>query len=270
MFYEVKGSFKYPDLPTEKLIDVSLYYSRKILIPYEISKERPVFIASELEDLAIQIMKELKEVEVELKKKNTKMKMDHFVLLNEKYSDYLESSNNHKNNRIFSSFLDDIHNQFLLILSLFSYKNYPFVLDDVFRKHFFEYRFISYLTTYFYYESVQFDKKVRKRNEKECAILDSPIDDGITLKDSIATKGEVTSKKETFKETVTNDLLVESFKALSALQQDILNFYYVEGYKEREISEMLNISQQAVSKSKRKAIDKLKKLMKGGCGYGRG
>lgn len=263
MLYEVRGSYQYPDLPTENLVDVSLYYHQKILISAEINNERPVFNAADLEELALRIINELREIEHEFKKKNPKKKMDDFHLLNVKYLAYLEINTKHLNNRIFTSFLEDVHNQFLLVLSLFSYKNYPFVLDDHFRQHFFEYRFISYLTTYFYFESVQYDKKIRKRSEKEIATLDSPIEEGITLKDTIAAKEEANSNKESFKDLLTNNLLLESFKNLSSQQQAILNYYYVEGYKEIEISKMLDVSQQAVSKAKKKAIEKLKKLMKG-------
>ncbi|MFD1738838.1 sigma-70 family RNA polymerase sigma factor [Bacillus salitolerans] len=264
MLYEVRGSYHYPDLPTENLVDVSLYYSKNILVPIEIKSERPIFNALDLEELALTIVDERREIENEFKKKSTKKKMSNFHLLNIRYLAYLEGNERHAKNRIFSSFLDDVQHQFLLVLSLLSYKNYPLVLDDVFRQHYFEYRFISYLTTYFYYESVKYDKNIRRRNERETATLDSSIEEGLTLKDSIPANEKSSSSRETFKDLLTNDLLIESFKILSNQQQSILNYYYVKGYKEREISDLLDISQQAVSKAKRKAIEKLKKLMKGG------
>ena len=263
MLYEVRGTYEYPDLPTENLVDVPLYFSGNLLISCEFNNERPVFNAADLEEFALQIMNELQEMERELQR-NSKRKISEFILSNQKYLSYIEDNKQNSNNRIFTSFLEDVHNQFLLVLGLFSYKDYPLVLDDRFRQHFFEYRFISYLTTYFYYESVQYDKKIRKRNEKEITTLDSPIEDGITLKDTIAAKEELYANKGSFKDLLTNDLLVQSFKKLSSQQQEVLNYYYVQGYKEKEISEVLGISQQAVSKSKRKAIDKLKVLMVGG------
>lgn len=264
MLYEISGSYQYPDLPTEKVVDVSLYYSKQILSEFETNKERPVFNASDLEGLAISIINELCEIELELKKEYTKKKMENFPLANVKYLAYLEDNSKHKTNRMFTSFIEDVHNQFLLVLSLFAYKSYSLVLDDTFRKHYFEYRFIAYLTICFYYESVQYDKKIRKHNEREAAILDSPIEEGITLKDLIAAKEESNLSEKPFNDLLNNDLLIESLKDLSSQQQSILSYYYVSGFNEREISEILKISQQAVSKAKRKAIDKLKKIMKGG------
>ena len=266
MIYEIWGSYQYPDIPTEQLVDVPLFYSKGILTPFRINKERPVFNASDLEVVSINIIEELQQIEEEIEKKCTKKGIDDFPLLKEKLNAYLKDNPKYMKNRVFKDFLEDVQHEFLFMLSLFSYKNYPFVLDNVFREHFFEYRFISYLSSYFYYESVRFDKTIRDRNMKESAVLDAPIEDGLTMKDTISMPVQESSSvnRDNIENLFTNTLLVKSFESLPSQQQTILFHYYVEGYKDREIAQKLGVSQQAISKSKRKAINQLKKIMKGG------
>ena len=266
MLYEVNGSFQFPDLPTDQLVDVVLYYSKKLLKPYKFERERPVFYASDLEAISISIIEELNQAEKEIKNEQNKKTINNFLFMNAKYKAYLAENKEHLSNRIFSEFLENEKHKLIFTLSLFSYKNYKSILDDIFREHIFEFKFISYLTTYFYYESVRFDKNIRSRNEKEYIVLDTPLNEGGSIKDTIVSpKQEPTINSGiSIEDRFFNEKLANSFQVLTPHQRSILIMYYVEGYKDLEIAEKLSISPQAVSKSKKSAIHKLKQLMKGG------
>jgi RNA polymerase sigma factor (sigma-70 family) len=258
MIYEVEGSFEFPDIPTEQLVDVILYYSKHLLKPSKYNKERPVFISRDLELISINIIKELDEAHRELKKNEIKRKIELFPYLNLKYCHYLE---NHVENRIFAQFIEEEKHKLILALSLFSYRDYSLVLEQAFREHFFEYKFIAYLSSYFYYESRNFDKKIRYNKEREAIVLDSPMEGGATLKDVLLIEQE-NIEIENLEELFSNELLTRSFKLLTSNQKSILILYFVEGYKDAEIAKKLAISPQAVSKSKRKAIERLRIVMK--------
>ena len=52
---------------------------------------------------------------------------------------------------------------------------------------------------------------------------------------------------------------------LTENERGIITYYYLHEWKEKEIARLLDITQQAVSKTKRKALEKLKKeLSQGG------
>ncbi len=191
--------------------------------------------------------------------------IEQFPLLLVKFKEYLEDNEQHLNNRIFAEFIEDDKNKLIFTLNLFSYKNFSLILDKVFREHVFEYKFISYVTTYFYYESVRFDKKIRSKNKIEPIILDSTVNEGVSMKDTLASSIHEATLKNTnsIKEIFSNEKLAGSFQVLTPHQRSILILYYVDGYKDYEIAQQLNVTPQAVSKNKRSAVQRLKKLMEG-------
>ena len=51
--------------------------------------------------------------------------------------------------------------------------------------------------------------------------------------------------------------LKEGYTRLTKREKNIINLYYLEGYKEEEIARFYGVSQQAVNKSRKKGIKKL-------------
>ena len=51
--------------------------------------------------------------------------------------------------------------------------------------------------------------------------------------------------------------LKEGYMRLTKREKNIINLYYLEGYKEEEIARFYGVSQQAVNKSRKKGIKKL-------------
>lgn len=105
--------------------------------------------------------------------------------MNIRYDFFLIKNPYYLDNPVFKSFIEEEENRVIFIKKLFNYKDYPSILDQKIRKHYFEIRFTSYVCTHLYYEALHFDKKTRTRLNKEQLILDQPINDkeGNTLKD---------------------------------------------------------------------------------------
>nr|WP_276564989.1 sigma-70 family RNA polymerase sigma factor [Brevibacillus halotolerans] len=68
-----------------------------------------------------------------------------------------------------------------------------------------------------------------------------------------------------WKEAISDEKLLHSIMKLTENERGIITYYYLHEWKEKEIARLLDITQQAVSKTKRKALEKLKKeLSQGG------
>lgn len=264
--YEISGDFQHPHLDIDNLINIEeLYHFRKIDCVYS-KNGRPVFRAEDLENIAIEIMKELDHSE-EMKSQSNLTKSK-YPFMNMRYEFFLKKNPNYIKNPIFKSFVEEEQNRIIFIKKLFNYKNYPYILDQKFREHYFEIRFISYICTHLYYQSIHFDKKIRKQSTKEIAILDQPIDDNeeLTMKDTIAAIQQTTQsevKPKSLEEVLSNEKIIKVLSKLTSKQREVLFQIYVNGYKEKEVAQELGVSQQAVSKIKRSALNKLKKGLRG-------
>ncbi|HHY73636.1 MAG TPA: sigma-70 family RNA polymerase sigma factor [Bacillus bacterium] len=122
---------------------------------------------------------------------------------------------------------------------------------------------LSYFSQYIYYFSINFDKSERKREERYMVILDKPIDDeeNITLIDNIAvleTYDYLTNSKH-IEDYIENVELIKKLRILSQHQKNILSMSYIDDLKDKEIAEILCISQQAVSKTRNKTLEKLRR-----------
>ncbi|MCA0972381.1 sigma-70 family RNA polymerase sigma factor [Halobacillus litoralis] len=133
------------------------------------------------------------------------------------------------------------------------------VLDECFKDFYFGVRFTSYVSTSLYFQSVNFDKRSRRFEERNALTLDQPVGDeeGVTLKDQII-EGEEDTKREPLEASIENQRLLDAFLSLTVQQRKILNLAYVEQYTDTEIAASLGVSQQSVSKSHKRALDKLK------------
>lgn len=94
-------------------------------------------------------------------------------------------------------------------------------------------------------------------------ILDKPIDDeeNITLIDNIAvleTYDYLTNSKH-IEDYIENVELIKKLRILSQHQKNILSMSYIDDLKDKEIAEILCISQQAVSKTRNKTLEKLRR-----------
>lgn len=138
-------------------------------------------------------------------------------------------------------------------------------LDMLFKEFYFKIRFTSHISSTIKFNSINFDKRLRKIQSRFNTILDTKlskedVDESFTdllidyqhsiSLDSILINEDIT-------EHITLPLIHEALQTLTQKQKQIINLAYVKGLNDTEIGVLLNKSQQAISKVHRKALKKL-------------
>ena len=171
------------------------------------------------------------------------------------------------NSSIFKSFIlikknKEIYKMFKNDPTLFNKEK----LDAAFTAYTKELLAISYLKKVIYFESRRFDKKRRELENKQPLILNAPIENNLTLLDILADKNSESyfelTVEASLEEAITNSLLIKAVRSLSERQKEILYYRYVLDYSDTMIAKKYNISQQSITKSHRKALQKLKEALK--------
>jgi len=107
-----------------------------------------------------------------------------------------------------------------------------------------------------------------KRRKVEISFEDSINQDGdgneLHLEDVLGTEDDIVEKE--YENTVDKELLSNEIEKLSERDKEILTLRYglnnTEEYTQKEVADMLGISQSYISRIEKKAIKKLKSLMK--------
>lgn len=169
------------------------------------------------------------------------------------------------NNKIMSGFLEvPLHKQIYseaICTPTEANKKY---LDKVFKEFYFNIRFTSHISSTLYFNAINFDKRYRKISNRYPITADASIGDGenTSFKDLISDEQALIKIDEVIKsdcitEYVACPNLYEAILSLSKTQREIINMAYLHGYSDTEIGKILNKSQQAISKTHKKALKKL-------------
>lgn len=269
--YLVNGEYSYLDLPIDSLVDISEMMYFKKLFPSKIVGDRPVIDVKEIEAVALKTYSELEVLKHSYQEKGFKYDEVRFPYSTQRYSYTLMKNPSLRTNKIMRKFFEIDENKALFILSLFSHIDVKEQLDNKFREFYFQYRFISYICTHIFYESVHFDKKIRKTNARENLVLDQPVEyDSSPLIEMIPaeqsetdlTKVEAISMQG-FLDNLSSDQLFDAYKHLTNRQQEILFMTYVKNMKDMEIANHFSVTIQAISKTRIKAIEQLRKHIRG-------
>jgi RNA polymerase sigma factor (sigma-70 family) len=140
-------------------------------------------------------------------------------------------------------------------------------LNEAFKAHYFGIRFTSYVSSSLYFHSVNFDKKIRLHRGRQLLTLDQPLgrDEEGTFKDMIPDSGEsLTLPEQSLEDAISDDALLAAFRRLTDRQKEILDLAYGKVMSDTEIAKVLRVSQQAVSKSHRNALARLREELKKG------
>ncbi|WP_028307033.1 sigma-70 family RNA polymerase sigma factor [Desulfitibacter alkalitolerans] len=168
-------------------------------------------------------------------------------------------------NNLFKNFIG-VDSHFLVFsLSLYGDKENQKKLNQLFQEFYFEYAFVGYLSKVLFYEAINFDKKIRIHNEKNQLILDKTINnlsktsflEQLTKNNNV----EYIINFDSFMDNLSEKQLFLAFKKLTKHQQRILYLAYGLSLKDLEISKVLNVSQQAVSKTRNIGLKNLRRAM---------
>jgi RNA polymerase sigma factor (sigma-70 family) len=197
---------------------------------------------------------------------------DLYTSSNQSVENYLTKFEKHLQNPVIKSFLDIPENMDLLIEVINNPTNLSKKeLDDTFREFYFKIRFTNYLSQAIYFNAINFDKKVNLFLDRNKSILDSHLKDGedLTLIDYLVSKEwqegqEVSIHSTNIGDHLTSYSLFTAINQLTENQRQLLSLAYIYGLNDSEIAIYLNKSQQAVSRSHKKALKKLKEIIENG------
>lgn len=121
---------------------------------------------------------------------------------------------------------------------------------------------IAYIKKVLFYESKRFDSKLREHNKKYNLNLDAPIDKNSSNIDKVPDENSFIHFERIFEDDleslVSDELLINLLRRLNTKQKQVLYYRYVLDLTEKEIANIYNVSQQAISKTLHKSINILR------------
>ena len=122
---------------------------------------------------------------------------------------------------------------------------------------------IAYIKKVIFYESKRFDSKLREYNKKFDLNLDAPIYESASVRrDIVQDENSFIHFEHIFENDLesllSDELLITLLQRLNTKQKQILYYRYVLDLTEKEIANMYNVSQQAISKTLHKSINILR------------
>ncbi|MGM0712515.1 sigma-70 family RNA polymerase sigma factor [Brevibacillus parabrevis] len=121
-----------------------------------------------------------------------------------------------------------------------------------------EIRLIKYISSIIHYTAIELSLHKRKQDR-----IYHPVDDFEKLVDGLTytTNELIVEEKQCWKEVLTDKRLLDAIHKLTEKEQTILNLLFLENIKESEVACLFGVSQQAISKTKKRALLKLRKQL---------
>jgi RNA polymerase sigma factor (sigma-70 family) len=139
-------------------------------------------------------------------------------------------------------------------------------LNEAFRKYFFQFRFITYVTSSLKFMSIDQMRRNQRYATRNVLIYDRPSSDessmciGETMSGYQTSVDNLQSDKQStnFQEGFADEHVELAFGSLTDKQKHVTTLYYGQGYHDHEIASRLQVSQQAIAKTRNAALKKMK------------
>ncbi len=181
-----------------------------------------------------------------------------------KLREFIKKNDSFMNNPLISGFLSKRENYELFKKAVCcpTVKNKE-NLDRTFKVFYFYVRFTSYVSTTLFYHGINLDKKIREKNIRFPLTLDQPVstDSDLVYKDLVQYNEDYNVRSDNILDYILDPKLYKAVQALTSNQKEILYLVYVKGYTDTDIAIFTEKSQQTISKSHRKALKKIKRIM---------
>lgn len=184
---------------------------------------------------------------------------------NYKLVKFVRDNKSFLNNPLIKNFLSEKDNNQLFKKAIC----YPFLqnreaLDQAFKEFYFSIRFTAYISSTLYFHGINIDKKIRQYKSRFPLHFENSINEstGYYSKDYMQYYENFDISPEDILEHINDFTLYETIKNLNSNQKEILQLAYIKGLTDSEIGLLLEKSQQAVSKSHRKALLTIKDNLK--------
>lgn len=148
-------------------------------------------------------------------------------------------------------------------------------VEEMFKLYYEKVRMDAYIFNLIKYYAIDFDKKIKKLNNRYLLSLDKPTikDEKLNLIDSIGNSIQFTTECKTLRDEITDEIIIRALNSLTDYQYKILDLIYVKNLAQKEIAALVNSSPQNISNIHKKALRKLKlqiNLLKEGKENGKG
>lgn len=182
-----------------------------------------------------------------------------------KIDDYFKDGTQQEKRQLINKFISsDYHSQLMQNVINQPKPENKQKLNKAFIKYCQEIRFIKYLATSIYFNSINYDKRERKYKVRNNPILENTNDEEPSiaekLKDDNANLITEFFSSQEISEQITDETLLKAYNKLTSREKLIITAKYKLDMKDNEIATALMISPQAVSKTHRKALSKLKQI----------
>ncbi|WP_145407913.1 sigma-70 family RNA polymerase sigma factor [Paenibacillus xylanexedens] len=139
------------------------------------------------------------------------------------------------------------------------------VLSELFRIHFFNIRFVKYLSSLISYASIDYHRASGKYQTRNQLTFDLPAgsEGDLSLGEFLSAVQQrpdpiqVILTPEQFAESIEHSGLFEAFRKLTERQKRVITLVYAGGWLDSEVASALGVSQQAITKSRISALQKM-------------
>ncbi|WP_162985712.1 sigma-70 family RNA polymerase sigma factor [Virgibacillus halodenitrificans] len=187
------------------------------------------------------------------------------VICKEKVKKFVEKNQAFLKHKVVQSFLNnEINNKLFLEVVCDPTPRKQRILDEEFKKFYFNIRFTAFISSTLYFNAINYDKRNRKNKNRYQLTLDKPIGEGeeYSFKDLIEDPNTPIDldnflKSSNIQEYIQDPLLFKAIEQLTKKQKEVIDLAYVKCLSDTEIGLLLDKSQQAISKLHKKALEKI-------------
>lgn len=181
-----------------------------------------------------------------------------------KILDFTENNEKFLNNSLIKKFLSNESNYKLFKNSVC----HPTIqnqekLDRAFKVFYFHIRFTAYVSSTLYFHGINLDKKIREVNYRFPVTLDQPVNDdsGLSHKDFSSAEDfeNFDVESDNILDYIIDPNLYKAIQNVTSNQKEILYLVYIKRFTDSEVSILLGKTQQAVSKSRSKALKQIRR-----------
>jgi RNA polymerase sigma factor (sigma-70 family) len=172
-------------------------------------------------------------------------------------------------NILIQKFFSDIANVQLCSLFLLA-NSFANEFEKRFQNFYFDLRFSKYLSSTIKFSIIDFNRKKVKRQERYLLILDQPFQSNkeVIHTDEMFSDNQVWNDEmrnikshSLFLDLISNHHVYSAFNKLTENQKTVLTYSFAYDLLDVEIAKLLKVSQQAVSKSRKVALKKMKESL---------
>ncbi|WP_379162723.1 sigma-70 family RNA polymerase sigma factor [Paenibacillus sp. sgz5001063] len=142
-------------------------------------------------------------------------------------------------------------------------------LNQAFKAYLFAIRFTKYLSSLITNSRIDYLRKIKKEEERELLIFDKPgsDEDTVSLGEILSNVyngddiPQVTVDPDVFQSQLNNEWLYDGFSQLTPKQKYVITLAYSSSSRDSEIALLLHVTQQSVSKTRQRSLQKLKQCI---------